>query len=105
KRVSEAGVIDATVPRAALYEAQTPQVFRRELILEAFAKRPPEGDPITDDAQLVELLGHPVSVVKSDLSNLKITTKADTTLAKAIIKSRPLKKPSHGLGAFEEAQW
>ncbi|MCP4593766.1 MAG: 2-C-methyl-D-erythritol 4-phosphate cytidylyltransferase, partial [bacterium] len=73
KRVSEAGVIDATVPRAALYEAQTPQVFRRELILEAFAKRPTEGDPITDDAQLVELLGHPVSVVKSDLSNLKIT--------------------------------
>ena len=104
KRVSKAGVIDATVPREALFEAQTPQVFRRQLIIDAYANRPAEGEPVTDDAQLVERSGHPVSVVRCDRTNLKITTKADTMLAKAIIKARPA-KTAPGLGAFEEAQW
>jgi 2-C-methyl-D-erythritol 4-phosphate cytidylyltransferase len=105
KRVSAAGVIDATVPREALFEAQTPQVFRRQLILDAYAKRSTEGPLVTDDAQLVELIGHPVAVVKSDASNLKLTTKSDATLASAILKARPVEKPAHGMGAFEEAQW
>ena len=59
---------------------------------------------ITDDAQVVELAGHTVTVVISDSTNIKVTTKADITLAKAIIKSRPV-KPAQRLGAFEEAQW
>ncbi len=105
KRVSTAGVIDATVPRESLFEAQTPQVFRRVLILEAYARRPKEGPSVTDDAQLVELIGHPVAIVHSDPSNLKITTKADITLAAAILKARPAEKPARGMGAFEEAQW
>jgi len=104
KRVSKAGVIDTTVPRESLFEAQTPQVFRRQLIIDAYANRPTEGEPITDDAQLVEAAGHPVSIVQSNHTNLKITTKADTTLAKAILKARP-QKTAPGLGAFEEAQW
>ena len=59
---------------------------------------------VTDDAQVVELAGHPVHVVESDATNLKITTKPDMTLAAAIIKIRPapVKKP---LRPFEEAQW
>lgn len=104
KRVSKAGVIDATVPRESLFEAQTPQVFRRQLIADAYANRPTEGETITDDAQLVELAGHPVSIVKSNHSNLKITTKSDITLANSIIKAKP-QKAVRGLGAFEEAQW
>ena len=104
KRVTEAGVIDATVPRVGLFEAQTPQVFRRQLIIDAYANRPEAGEAVTDDARLVEATGHPVSIVKSDPSNIKITTRADTTLAGAILKSRPRKKAA-GLGAFEEAQW
>jgi 2-C-methyl-D-erythritol 4-phosphate cytidylyltransferase len=104
KRVSEAGVVDATVSRENLYEAQTPQVFRRSLLVEAYAKRPAAGATITDDAQLVEMLGHPVAVVNSDASNLKITTKGDLSLAAAVLKSRPAKAISK-MGAFEEAQW
>lgn len=104
KRVSEAGVVDATVPRERLFEAQTPQVFRRDLIVKAHAERPEDLSQITDDAQLVELLGHPVSVVTCDATNLKITTKADITLANAIIKSRPAKAAPR-MGAFDEAQW
>ena len=50
------------------------------------------------------MAGHPVALVKSDPTNLKITTKADLTLANAILKSRPA-APVQRLGAFEEAQW
>lgn len=104
KRVSAARVVDATVPREGLYEAQTPQVFRKSLLLEAYAKLAGfEGEP-TDDAQLVEILGHPISVVPSDGTNLKITTRGDLTLAAAIIKSRPKPKVSP-MGPFQEAQW
>jgi 2-C-methyl-D-erythritol 4-phosphate cytidylyltransferase len=104
KRVAESGVVDATVSREGLYEAQTPQVFNRPALEEAYAKRPQDCSQITDDAQLLEMLGHPVAVVTSDASNLKITTKSDLTLAAAIIKARPAKKASQ-MGAFDEAQW
>jgi 2-C-methyl-D-erythritol 4-phosphate cytidylyltransferase len=105
KRVSESRVIDATVPRAGLYEAQTPQVFRKDLIVDAYARLADfDGQP-TDDAQLVEATGHPVTVAPSDPTNLKITTKADMTLAGAILKARPKPKPSGPLHPFEEAQW
>ena len=104
KRVSGAGVIESTVPRENLYEAQTPQVFKRELIIEAYENLPDDPEELTDDAQLLERRGYPVSIVTSDPTNLKITTKGDITLANAILKSRPA-KPTKALGAFEEAQW
>jgi 2-C-methyl-D-erythritol 4-phosphate cytidylyltransferase len=105
KRVSGAKVIEQTVPRTGLYEAQTPQVFKKDLLVDAYKKLDDaKADEITDDAQVVELMGHPVSVVISDASNLKITTKGDLTLAAAVLKSRP-PKAVRKLGAFEEAQW
>jgi 2-C-methyl-D-erythritol 4-phosphate cytidylyltransferase len=104
KRVGEAKVVDATVPREGLYEAQTPQVFKKSLLQEAYAKLSEfEGEP-TDDSQLVEALGHPVSVVPSDFTNIKITTKGDLTFAGAIIKARP-RPTTRPLGPFQEAQW
>jgi len=105
KRVSGANVIEATVPREGLYEAQTPQVFKKALLLEAYRRRAEFSGLPTDDSQLVEALGHPVSVVTSDFTNLKITTRADLTLAAAILKSRPKPKPSGPMGPFGEAQW
>ena len=105
KRASGAGVIEVTVPRENLYEAQTPQVFRRQLLREAYEHRPQDTDEITDDAQLLENQGHPIAIVRSDASNLKITTKADIALGNAILKSRPPDKPVKPFGAFEEAQW
>ena len=105
KRASGAGVVDETVDREGLWEAQTPQVFKREILLEAYAKRGEfPGEP-TDDAQLVEASDHPVQLVESDLSNLKITAQGDITLANAILKSRPAPKPKGFLRPFEEAQW
>lgn len=104
KKVEESMAIDETTSREGLYEAQTPQVFKKEILLDAYKKLDQQIQDITDDAQVVELAGHTVTVVTSDSTNLKITSKADITLAKAIIKSRPV-KPVQRLGAFEEAQW
>ena len=104
KRVSGAKVIDETVERLSLYEAQTPQVFRKEWLVGAYEQLAGGGDEITDDAQVVERAGHPVSVVDSTRSNIKITTPGDMALARAILKALPA-KPKPRLGAFEEAQW
>jgi 2-C-methyl-D-erythritol 4-phosphate cytidylyltransferase len=104
KRVAESMAIEKTESRAGLYEAQTPQVFAKKLLCDAYSGLKAQPNDVTDDAQVVELYGHPVSVVKSDGTNLKLTTKGDMTLANAILKSRP-SKPKPRLGAFEEAQW
>lgn len=105
KRASAAGFVDATVPREGLWEAQTPQVFVRAVIQAAYDRRAEVSEPITDDAQLVEAAGHPVALVESDFSNLKITTRADLPLAAAILKARPRPVPKTPMGPFQEAQW
>jgi 2-C-methyl-D-erythritol 4-phosphate cytidylyltransferase len=104
KRVKD-NAIEQTVSREGLYEAQTPQVFRKDLLLKAYADIPDDLEP-TDDAQLVEHLGHPVAIVASDQRNLKITTPGDMTLAAAILKEFQRKaKKGPPRGPFEEAQW
>jgi 2-C-methyl-D-erythritol 4-phosphate cytidylyltransferase len=89
KRVSH-GKITETVKRDGLWQAQTPQVFRRELITKAYAAR--TGRNVTDDAQLVELLGHAVTVVEGSPLNLKITTRDDLKLAEQVLKVLPKPK-------------
>jgi 2-C-methyl-D-erythritol 4-phosphate cytidylyltransferase len=90
KRVGVDRKIQETVSRDGLWEAQTPQVFRRELLLEAHARR--EGFAATDDAQLVERIGQVVSVVPGSLINIKITTKEDLRLAEQALKALPKPK-------------
>jgi len=78
--------IATTIPRDDLWEAQTPQVFRRELIVNAFARR--GIITVTDDSQLVENIGYTVKIVPSDRTNLKITTASDLALARLLLESR-----------------
>jgi len=77
--------IAETVARDHLWEAQTPQVFSRALIMEAYANRNNVSN-ITDDAQLVEKLGHTVKIVASDRSNIKITTSTDILIAEQFLR-------------------
>jgi 2-C-methyl-D-erythritol 4-phosphate cytidylyltransferase len=63
KRADAKNKIQETVPRQGLWLAQTPQVFRREWLLSAYAERAKHGKQITDDAQLVEAVGHAVHLV------------------------------------------
>ena len=94
KRSDEGKKIAASVSREGLWEAQTPQVFRRELLLEAYAQR--AGVPATDDAQLVENLGHPVTLVEGSPLNLKITSREDLRLAKHFLNALPGKSLQEG---------
>jgi 2-C-methyl-D-erythritol 4-phosphate cytidylyltransferase len=92
-KVVEGAMITATRPRTGLYRAQTPQAFRRGLLIAAHERaiaargRAPIA---TDDAELVERIGGQVEVVEGAESNLKITTLADLELATALITSRAI---------------
>ena len=96
KKVGTDRTIQETVARQDLWEAQTPQVFRRDLLVKAYAKR--GSTPATDDAELVERLGQPVSVVPGSPINLKITTRDDLRIAAHALKALPKPKifgPAH----------
>src|SRR5439155_20430034 len=106
KRVDDELCVQETVDRQGLWLAQTPQVFRRDWLADAYARRAEFGQAITDDAQLVEAAGHPVHVVEGSPANLKITTKDDLHLADAILKSRPKPKGKRPFHPFaEEEMW
>jgi 2-C-methyl-D-erythritol 4-phosphate cytidylyltransferase len=90
KRVDQKKHIAETVDRENLWEAQTPQVFRRQLLIDAYARRNPGA--ATDDAQLVERLGHPVTVVPCSPLNIKITVRDDLKLAEQVLKVLPKPK-------------
>jgi 2-C-methyl-D-erythritol 4-phosphate cytidylyltransferase len=78
------GIIVETVPRTSLWQAQTPQAFRRELLLRAHALATRERLTVTDDADLCERLGSRIRVVQGSALNLKITTPDDVKLAEAV---------------------
>ena len=95
-----------TVDRAGLYEAQTPQVFKADLLKKAYENLLKlDKSKISDDAQLVEALGEKVSIVETDPSNIKITRQSDIAIAEAILKSRPKPRPKGPTGPYIEAQW
>jgi 2-C-methyl-D-erythritol 4-phosphate cytidylyltransferase len=106
KRVGAGKMVEETLSRQGLWLAQTPQVFRRDWLEAAYARRGELGAAITDDAQLVEAAGHPVRVVEGAPTNLKITTAADLALAEAILKSRPKPKEKRPIHPFaDEEMW
>lgn len=86
KRVSPDLFLEGTVDRRRLWLAQTPQAFHLPLLREAHARAAETGTAGTDDASLVEALGHPVRVVAGTPLNLKITTRADLALARALFR-------------------
>ena len=92
KRVGPGDVITETVDRTGLWEAQTPQVFSRDLLARALAAGQ-AGRP-TDEAQAVEALGHAVTVVPGSPINLKITSREDLRLAEQALRALP--KPTLG---------
>jgi 2-C-methyl-D-erythritol 4-phosphate cytidylyltransferase len=100
------GLIVKNVDRNGLYEAQTPQVFEVKLLKQSREKADKaDTEKITDDSQLVEALGHKVSIVETDSSNIKVTYPADAAIAEAILKTRPDPKKDGYIGPFYEAQW
>lgn len=107
KRVDAEGFIDATVARAGLYAVQTPQAFRREWLVRAYAERSRHPEVITDDAQLVEAIGHRCKIVDGSRFNLKITTAEDLHVAHAYLQvmTRPHGHASRHPYADEGRMW
>jgi 2-C-methyl-D-erythritol 4-phosphate cytidylyltransferase len=80
-----------------MWLAHTPQTFRTALILEAHMKARSVHFEATDDASLVEFLGHPVDIVEDFDDNIKITTPRDLELAALLLKnSKDWKHNCHG---------
>lgn len=92
KVVGEDGIVRETPPRKTLWEVQTPQGFRKDILLEAYRKAEEEDFLGTDDASLVERLGVPVKVVESDYCNIKVTTPEDMLIAEAFLQKQRLQK-------------
>jgi 2-C-methyl-D-erythritol 4-phosphate cytidylyltransferase len=86
KRVDGGHAISATVPRSDLWQAQTPQAFRRALIIAAHDRAMRDQVAVTDDADLAQRIGTRVEVVECTTPNLKITTEADLELATALLE-------------------
>lgn len=78
------GLFDATVDRSTLFHVQTPQGFRREWIVDAFAQADSAGWKVTDDVELVMRSGRRVAIVEGSSRNIKITTPADWELAEQL---------------------
>ena len=82
---TRSGKVQRTLDRRRIYHAQTPQAFRCSIIRDAYDKAYQDGFVGTDDSQLVERLGRPVSVVEGSPINIKITRPLDLCLAEAIL--------------------
>lgn len=103
KRAGAGGTIAETVSRENLWAAQTPQVFRRQLLMDAYAQ---QGNlQPTDEAQLIEQFGHPVSLVEGSPLNFKITTDADFRLAEVALDALPKPKGLRSLHPFADERF
>ena len=84
KQVDEHGWVNRTLSRDTIYTAQTPQAFRRDILLRAFRKAEEKGLYSTDETSLVENLGVKVKVILGEKWNLKITNPEDLAWASMI---------------------
>ena len=85
KKVDVSGLVSQTVDREGLWRVQTPQVFRYELLREAFNKANSEKFYGTDEGTLIEHLGKPVKIVEGSEQNIKITRPEDLGLSEIFI--------------------
>ncbi len=87
KSIREDKTIAYTPKRKYLYNAQTPQVFKRDLLVSAYKKCFQEDIQVTDDSSLMEVIGEKVKIIDGSYSNIKITTKEDLLFAEIIAKT------------------
>jgi 2-C-methyl-D-erythritol 4-phosphate cytidylyltransferase len=92
KRARPDQTIDQTLPREQVWLAQTPQVFRRQLLLDAYAQHPHPASA-TDDAAIVEASGAAVQLIEGSPLNIKVTTQADMKFAELALRALPKSTP------------
>jgi len=84
KKADQENLVTETINREGLWVAQTPQVFRKDLIIEAYRHIRKKAVVVTDDAAAVEEMGKPVRLIPSTSRNVKITVKRDFGVARRI---------------------
>lgn len=84
KLIDENGIVQTTTVRANTWIVQTPQCFRREVLMEAH-ERFADAPGITDDCSILELAGEAVKMIPGDYTNIKVTTPEDRELAEAFL--------------------
>jgi len=87
ERTADGALIKATIPRAGVVMAQTPQGFRYSVIKKVFDEAAADGFLGTDEASLAERAGHDVAVVMGSAKNIKITSPGDMELAEFYLKA------------------
>ncbi len=92
KEIEENGRVAKTLDRSKIWAVQTPQIFKRELILKAYQQNRDSGALLTDDTAAVEKLGTPVKVVHFPEVNFKITAPSDWALARTFLAVRASKE-------------
>lgn len=85
KEVTLDGLVHQTLDRSKIWAVQTPQIFRKKLLVDAYAELENSNTIMTDDTAVVEKMGHPVRVVLHHGVNIKVTTKGDWKLASAYL--------------------
>lgn len=88
KVVNGALEVEATPNRSTLWSVQTPQSFKKELLIKAYGYAKEKSLIVTDDSMLVEAYGKKVHVVEGDYNNIKITTSEDLVLGQAILMNK-----------------
>ena len=88
KIIDAENFVTETPPRSKLVAVQTPQGFRKEILLRAYQKAEEENFLGTDDASLVERLGEKIKIVQSDYKNIKITTPEDVKIAETFLQKK-----------------
>ncbi|MGI6086632.1 MAG: 2-C-methyl-D-erythritol 4-phosphate cytidylyltransferase [Kiritimatiellia bacterium] len=86
KEVPRGMIVAKTIDRTKLWRVQTPQSFKRDLLMKAFEQVNKKRVKITDEASAVELISKTVRIVPSSSSNIKITTPDDLVLAAALMR-------------------
>lgn len=88
KEIRPDGTVVKTLKRANLWEVQTPQIIRPDLLKEGFELIRRENLEVTDDVSIIEALGKPVKLTKGSYTNIKVTTPDDISVAEGFLKER-----------------
>ncbi len=99
KKADRSGVIIKTVDRSDLWQAQTPQAARLDLLKKAYAVAREEGFNGTDEASLLENAGYAVSIVQGNEYNIKITRQDDLKIGERLLEESDFMKIGHGFDA------
>lgn len=94
KAVGEGGTVERTLERGRLRAMQTPQTFRLELLVDAYARAGADANEMTDDCEVAERAGYRVVLCPGDPANIKVTHPLDLALAEAIARLR--ERPPYG---------